>query len=131
MPDLPSSALAHVRLAVLSACSTARGSHENRGTATLARAFLGRGVPAVVGTLWPLPDDAGELFSRSFHRALRDGSMPAAALREAQLAMLRSSDARLRRPSSWGAFRLIGAATMLKEDSECRLCGSSTQESAR
>jgi len=129
--ELPPSSLANARLAVLSACSTARGSREQRGTVTLARAFLKAGVPSVVGTLWPVHDDAGEFFSREFHRSVQQGRMPAAALRDAQLAMLHSPKAHLRDPSSWGAFRLLGAAVTLKEDHQCLNCVSSSQVSAR
>ncbi|MEA2571052.1 MAG: hypothetical protein QOI24_3053 [Acidobacteriota bacterium] len=129
--DLASAGFEHVRLAVLSACSTARGSRERRGTATVARAFLSAGVPAVVGTLWPVNDDVAEAFSRVFHQSIQKGRMPAAALRDAQLALMKSPEAHLREPSSWGAFRLIGAATLLKEDHQCPLCVSSSQVSAR
>ncbi|MCU1229704.1 MAG: hypothetical protein JWO97_2588 [Acidobacteria bacterium] len=129
--DLPSAGLEHVRLAVLSACSTARGSRERRGTATIARAFLSAGVPAVVGTLWPVDDGVAEAFSRVFHQSIQKGRMPAVALRDAQLGLMKSPDAHLREPSSWAAFRLLGAATSLKEDHQCQHCVSSSQVSAR
>jgi CHAT domain-containing protein len=129
--DLPAAGLAHVRLAVLSACSTARGSREKRGSATLARAFLSAGVPAVVGTLWPVDDEVAAAFSRVFHQSIQKGRMPATALREAQISMLKSPARHLRDPSSWAAFRLLGAATTLKEDRQCPHCGSSSQASAR
>jgi CHAT domain-containing protein len=129
--DLTAETLAHVRIAVLSACSTARGSRERGGTVTLARGFLAAGVPSVVGTLWPVADDVAEAFSRTFHQSMQQGHMPAAALRDAQSAMLHSSREHLREPSAWGAFRLLGAATTLKEEQKCRHCVSSLQVSAR
>lgn len=129
--EVPAESLANARLVVLSACSTARGSGEERGSVTLARAFHSAGVPSVVGTLWPVHDDAGEVFARVFHQSIQTGRTPAAALRDAQLALLGSAKTHLSDPSSWGAFRLIGAAVSLKEDHECRNCASSLQVSAR
>ncbi|MGZ8781683.1 MAG: CHAT domain-containing protein, partial [Thermoanaerobaculia bacterium] len=65
------------------------------------------GARAVVGTLWEIDDDvAAPLFLR-FHERLRAGEVPAGALRAAQLAMLQSSDPRLRHPSSWSAVEVL------------------------
>ncbi|MGZ5444847.1 MAG: CHAT domain-containing protein [Thermoanaerobaculia bacterium] len=95
-------------LVVLSACGTLRGNPTHiAGMPSLARAFLGAGARAVVGTLWEIDDDvAAPLFLR-FHERLRAGEVPAGALRAAQLAMLQSSDPRLRHPSSWSAVEVL------------------------
>ncbi|HEX6100110.1 MAG TPA: CHAT domain-containing protein [Thermoanaerobaculia bacterium] len=99
----------HARpLVVLSACGTMRGETTHvAGMPSLARAFLGAGARAVVGTLWEVDDDlASELFLE-FHKRLGDGEVPAGALREAQLAMLQTSDLRRRHPSSWSAVEVL------------------------
>ena len=95
-------------LVVLSACGTLRGETTHiAGMPSLARAFLGAGARAVVGTLWEVDDDvASELFLR-FHQRLHAGEVPAGALRTAQIAMLQTSDARRRHPSSWSAVEVL------------------------
>jgi CHAT domain-containing protein len=45
-----------------------------------------------------------------FHRALRNGAAPAAALREAQLHLLRQEDPTLSSPAAWGGFEAFGGA---------------------
>jgi CHAT domain-containing protein/tetratricopeptide (TPR) repeat protein len=114
--DLTRTRLDGARLAVLSACSTAgRGDGVRIGSATVARAFLAGGVPAVVGTLWPVDDEAAEAFSRSFHAAVQRGEQrPASALRFAQLSMLHSRRPALRSPAAWAGFQVVGAGVELK-----------------
>lgn len=100
--------LPHHPLVVLAACGTARGEAVHiAGMSTLARAFLDAGARAVVGTLWEIDDDvAGPLFLR-IHERLRDGLPPARAVREAQTALLRSTDERLAHPATWAAVAVI------------------------
>ena len=81
------------------------------GMVNLGRAFLSAGASAVIASLWPTPDDTGELFA-AFYRnlgrpadAAGNRSSPAAALRDAQVEMLRSPGWRSR-PSYWAAFNL-------------------------
>jgi CHAT domain-containing protein/tetratricopeptide (TPR) repeat protein len=95
-------------LVVLAACGTFRGDPMHAGgMASLARSFLSAGARAVVGTLWEIDDaDAAPLF-RQFHAHLRAGALPARALRSAQLAMLRSSDPRLRHPATWSVVSCL------------------------
>jgi len=54
-------------------------------------------------------DEATRAMSRSLHENLRAGAPPVAALRGAQLAMLRSADPLLRTPSAWSGFQLYGS----------------------
>ncbi|HUR80590.1 MAG TPA: CHAT domain-containing protein [Thermoanaerobaculia bacterium] len=95
-------------LVVLAACGTA----ERRGAAydvsSLTAAFLAAGARNVVGTLWDVTDPAAATFSRQFHAAIGRGLSPRAALRDAQLMMLHSSDPELALPSAWAAFQLVG-----------------------
>lgn len=101
-------ALAHRPLVVLAACGTARGEAVHiAGMSTIARAFLDAGARAVIGTLWEIDDDdAGPLFL-GIHERLRDGTSPARAVRDAQTAMLQSTDARLAHPATWAAVAVI------------------------
>jgi CHAT domain-containing protein len=96
------------RLVVLAACDSA-ADRSKGGGASLARAFLAAGVPTVIASFWRVDDRVtSELFA-TFYDRLRAGDDPAAALRAAQLRLLRGSDRLLQRPSSWGAFAMIGA----------------------
>jgi len=89
-------------LVVLAACGTFRGDPAHvAGMSSIARAFLLAGARGVVGTLWEIDDDVSAPLLLRFHQALRAGASPARALREAQLAMLRSDNARLRDPATW------------------------------
>jgi CHAT domain-containing protein len=53
----------------------------------LQRAFLYAGAPAVVCTLWEAADFVALLVMDRFYTALREGSPPAGALRDAQVAL--------------------------------------------
>jgi CHAT domain-containing protein len=63
-------------------------------------------VPSVVASLWQINDKAtAELMAR-FYDEIARGRAPAAALREAQLAL--SRDPRWSHPYYWAAFTLYG-----------------------
>jgi hypothetical protein len=110
---LLSSGLARLRLArqplvVLAACGTFRGETAHvAGMSSLARAFLLAGARGVVGTLWEVDDDVAATLSLHLHANLHAGASPARALREAQLDLLRSPDARLAHPAAWAPFELF------------------------
>jgi CHAT domain-containing protein len=95
-------------LVVLSGCETALGREvRGEGLMGLARGFLQAGALRVVASLWPVQDRAtAELMSRFYRAMLRDGRTPAAALREAQLAL--SRDRRWGDPYYWAGFILLG-----------------------
>lgn len=100
-----------VRLVVLSACRTLR-AREGRsgGFAGLSGALLAAEAGGVVGSLWQVSDELTAPLMREFHAQFRDSGDPALALREAQLAMLRSEvDRRLNSPAAWAGFRYTGA----------------------
>jgi len=88
--DLSRMSLAHVRLAVLAACRTADArSGPADGLVSLSRALLGRGVGAVVASLFDLGDrPARQLFVR-FHAGYRESRQAADSLRVAQVEQLR------------------------------------------
>ena len=98
------------RLVVLAACSSGRESvtAHNQGTASLARAFLAAGAPAVVAPLWDVDDEATAKLSRRLHRFIAAGHDPASALRLAQLQAMSSRRGRTSDIDSWAAFALVG-----------------------
>jgi CHAT domain-containing protein/tetratricopeptide (TPR) repeat protein len=98
------------RLIVLAACDSAQGALDGGGGANLARAFLAAGARTVVATLWQTEDRASEELFKVFYDRMRHGVAPAAALRDAQLAMIHSKeDSALQLPVSWAGFQVIGA----------------------
>ena len=100
------------RLVVLGACSSAGGLPVGaEGIAPLVRPIVGAGVPGVVGALWDINDATAAELLVSFHRAWQRGENEAAALRDAQLEMLRSRNPGLNSGLSWAPFQAIGCAS--------------------
>jgi CHAT domain-containing protein len=95
-------------LVVLSACQTALGKEINgEGIVGLTRGFMYAGAPRVVASLWRIDDRAtAELMKRFYTGMLREKLRPAAALREAQVSMLKEK--RWQAPYYWSAFTLQG-----------------------
>jgi CHAT domain-containing protein/tetratricopeptide (TPR) repeat protein len=95
-------------LVVLSGCETALGKEvRGEGLVGLTQGFLYSGAKQVVASLWRVEDRAtAELMSRFYRGLLLEGRSPAAALREAQLAI--RSDKRWRSPYYWSGFVLQG-----------------------
>jgi CHAT domain-containing protein len=95
-------------LVVLSACRSAIGPQiRGEGLLGLARGFLYAGARSAVASLWDVDDrSTSELMARFYDGYLRRGLPAAAALREAQLGILR--DARWKRPYYWAPFVEIG-----------------------
>ena len=100
--DLPA------ELVVLSACNTGLGKDvKGEGLIGLVRGFIYAGTSRVVASLWKVDDDAtAELMKHFYQRMLQEKRSPAAALREAQLAMWQTR--RWRAPYYWAAFVLQG-----------------------
>jgi CHAT domain-containing protein len=95
-------------LVVLSACETALGTAiRGEGLIGLARGFIYAGAARVVASLWNVEDQAtANLMKRFYQDMLSSGRSPAAALRGAQIAMLRQP--RWSPPYYWAAFVLEG-----------------------
>jgi CHAT domain-containing protein len=101
--------LRHLSLVVLSACQTVRtGPGRAAGFSGLAGAFLAAGAGGAVGSLWEVDDRLTRPLMIEFHRAYRASPNGSAALRAAQLHLLRSGDPALRSPAAWAAFRYAG-----------------------
>ncbi|MCL7380918.1 CHAT domain-containing protein [Streptomyces sp. 35G-GA-8] len=78
-----------LELVVLAACRSHVSGRGHNEAYSLATAFLVAGARSVVGSLWPVPDDATSLLMFMTHHYLRAEHLsPGAALRRAQLWML-------------------------------------------
>ena len=95
-------------LVVLSACETGLGKNvTGEGLEGVMRAFMYAGARRVVVSLWNVNDKAtADLMQRLYAGMLRSGKTPAAALRAAQIEMLRSPQ--WQSPYYWAAFVMQG-----------------------
>jgi CHAT domain-containing protein len=97
-------------LVVLSACDSARGTvAAGEGVLGLVRGFRLAGAGTVVGSLWPVRDEATRLLMERFYDALlreKDPLPPARALHEASR-WLRAQP-RFSAPRHWAAFVVYG-----------------------
>ena len=97
-----------VELVVLSGCETGLGRDiQGEGLIGLTRGFMYAGAMRVVATLWNVNDLATAVLMETFYQAmLHNGKAPSAALRLAQLSMLKQPQ--WRAPYYWAAFQLHG-----------------------
>ena len=95
-------------LVVLSACNSALGKEvRGEGLVGLTRGFMYAGAGGVAASLWKVDDEAtAELMKHFYEGMFKRGLTPAAALREAQIAMW--SQKRWHSPYYWAAFVLQG-----------------------
>src|SRR5882724_1213920 len=95
-------------LVVLSACQTALGREvHGEGLVGLPQGFLSAGAARVLVSLWNVRDSStAELMKRFYSGLLARHLSPAAALREAQVALWR--DPRWHAPYHWAGFVLQG-----------------------
>src|SRR5262249_26610964 len=95
-------------LVVLSACDSALGKEiKGEGLVGLTRGFMYAGAKRVAASLWQVDDEStAELMERFYRRMLNDRMSPAAALRDAQIAVWRQQ--RYRAPYYWAAFVIQG-----------------------
>ena len=99
----------HAKLAVLSACQTARGwVGAGEGVIGMSWALFVAGVPTVVASQWKVDSASTASLMVDFHRRLtmRRAIPKAEALRQAELELLRSE--RYRHPFYWAGFVMIG-----------------------
>ncbi|HSB11373.1 MAG TPA: tetratricopeptide repeat protein [Blastocatellia bacterium] len=95
-------------LVVLSACQTGLGKViRGEGVVGLTRGFMYAGAARVAVSLWSVDDEAtSSLMARFYSRMLTERLTPAAALRTAQLEMLKQP--KWQAPYYWAAFVLQG-----------------------
>jgi CHAT domain-containing protein/Tfp pilus assembly protein PilF len=95
-------------LVVLSACRTALGKEmKGEGLLGLTRGFMYAGAPRVAASLWPVDDEATAELMKEFYRGMLQRELrPAAALRQAQIAIQKQH--LWRAPYYWAGFVLQG-----------------------
>lgn len=94
-----------IELLVLSACQTAEG--DQQAALGLAGLAVRSGARSTLATLWAVDDESTAQLMVEFYEALtQQGESKAAALRQAQLRLLNSSD--YAHPYYWAPFVLIG-----------------------
>ncbi len=97
------------QLVVLSACETGLGEiHEGEGVYGLRRSFQEAGALSVISSLWQVSDAGTREFMANFYDRLMTGKDPRTALREVQLALLKSPV--WGTPYIWSAFMIVGGA---------------------
>jgi CHAT domain-containing protein len=74
---------------VLSSCRSASGTIAGDGVATFARAFLYAGAASMIASVWEVADEPSNQLLPAFYRAWLGGATKAAALRQAQLGLLK------------------------------------------
>ncbi|HYS53219.1 MAG TPA: CHAT domain-containing protein [Thermoanaerobaculia bacterium] len=100
--DLAELSFTRTALVTLSACST---GHGGGGTmSNIAQALLLAGVPNVIASQDDIADGTATRFFRAFYSNLHRGREVPKALRNAQLAFLRSNEPTLAKPSAWDTF---------------------------
>jgi len=98
-------ALPHLKIAVLSACSTERGTDGTvLAPGSLARAFLRVGVTHVVGTRWNVDSATSRMLVQGFYRALLSGQPVSRALVTAEDRLRQSAP----HPYYWASFEALG-----------------------
>ncbi len=95
-----------LRLAVLSACSTAGRSSGSRGFNSITEALLGAGAPHVVASRWAVDSVEARLFMEDFYRNALAGQSVSDAIRLSSRKML--SNPRTSHPYYWSAFAAYG-----------------------
>jgi CHAT domain-containing protein len=94
-----------IELLALSACQTAEGN--DRAPLGISGVAIRARAKTVLGTLWPVADEAARQLMADFYRALRQqGLSKTQALRQAQLQLIK--DPKLAHPMFWSPFVLIG-----------------------
>ena len=94
-------------LVVLDGCDSAQGRPlPAAGLMGLTRAWIGAGAHAVLATLWDIPDNAQSALPAFYHHLrANEATGPAAALRAAQLDMLKGNPQAP--PAEWAGYFLL------------------------
>ncbi|HKF57419.1 MAG TPA: CHAT domain-containing tetratricopeptide repeat protein [Blastocatellia bacterium] len=92
-------------LVTLSACETGMSAvAPGNELIGLARGFFSAGSPSLLVTLWTVDDEQTSLLMQKFYASLMAGRGPAAALRDAQIELIRENQ----HPFFWSPFILLG-----------------------
>ena len=96
------------KLVVMSACDSAVGKIiAGEGALSLTRAFMEAGASSIIGSLWPVQDDASSVLMSLFYKALSEtGATPASALRKAQHHLSQGYEGKWSDPYYWSGFQV-------------------------
>ncbi|MDX1999428.1 MAG: CHAT domain-containing protein [Thermoanaerobaculia bacterium] len=98
------------RVVILASCQGVQNGAVGREVlAGLSAAFLAGGVKTLIASPERVPEYATAALMNALHRALLAGQSPAAALRTAQLELIRSPDESLNQPKHWATWLVIGS----------------------
>ena len=102
----------NAELVVLSACETGKGKAlSGEGIVGVTRGFFYAGTSRIIASLWRVPDTSTAELMVKFYTKLLKGkkyTRPAAALREAQIEMLRDPKKQWHLPLQWAGFFIQG-----------------------
>ncbi|HEV3025983.1 MAG TPA: CHAT domain-containing protein, partial [Planctomycetota bacterium] len=97
--------LDRTELLIMSACVSSVGDFAKGDEVTgLTRAFQVAGIPNVIGSLWPVENDATIELMTILHRSLAESRNPAVSLRRAQCELI----GKKLTIDRWAAFELTG-----------------------
>ncbi|MEN8447464.1 MAG: CHAT domain-containing protein, partial [Cyanobacteria bacterium J06555_13] len=94
----------NIDLLVLSACQTAAG--DERSTLGLAGLAVQSGAQSAIASLWLVDSTGSSVLMDRFYQALDQGLTNIAALHQAQLTLMQSTD--FSHPFYWAPFVLVG-----------------------
>lgn len=96
-----------IELLILSACETASG--DDRATLGIAGTAVRAGARSAIASLWSLDDASSQTLIATFYKTItQPQTSRAAALRQAQLALLQADDDAYAHPRYWAPFLLVG-----------------------
>ncbi len=102
------------RMVVLSACETGYGDlSKGEGRMSLARAFMYRGTPSLLTSLWKVDDRSTFGLMASFYQSVEKGKALNDALHQAQQEYLLQADDVLAHPYYWSGFVLLGSTSKI------------------
>jgi len=93
---------------VLSGSYTAAGSITEDGIVGLPRAFIAAGAKSVLATMWATQDESAPVLLKAWHKAVKEESSQAKALRAAILASHEEEGGKFKHPVHWAGFTLLG-----------------------
>jgi CHAT domain-containing protein/tetratricopeptide (TPR) repeat protein len=99
------------RMVNLSACSAGMADWQARHDEFygLPNGFIHAGAQSVISSLWPVHDEASELFNLVCYEALwAQGRTPIEAVTEATRRLRSAGDSRYAHPSFWAGYRITG-----------------------
>jgi CHAT domain-containing protein len=103
----------NANLVTISACNgSGTRAYSGEGLVGLSWAFLRAGAHNVIGALWEVSDASTPQLMDTLYGELSQGRDPAAALRDAKLSLLHSTDSRsvFKKPFYWAPFQLYAGA---------------------